>query len=222
MARQEPSKLEVEVATYLLRHSVPESAKTMVNPLGAHPDPAAVRARHDLFTQKCETCHAYDGGGRTEIGAGNFPRPPVLRTLVPSLSDGEIFYHIRYGIRNTAMPAWNFPDGQVWQLVSYIRSLPVVAGRNRTSPNSRKAVLAAHYVGPKPVRCIRMSMRAGRRPAWPISCGSPVHPDATIPDLSKLIPRSRTSPKTTSPLSMAANSSVTKKSGDTCVPLPAQ
>ena len=45
------------------------------------------------------------------------------------MSDGEIFYHIRNGIRNTAMPAWNFPDRQVWQLVAYIRNLPIVAAR---------------------------------------------------------------------------------------------
>ncbi len=53
VARNQPSKLEVAVATYLLDHSVPASAKAMANPLGAHPDPAAIRAGHDLFTQKC-------------------------------------------------------------------------------------------------------------------------------------------------------------------------
>src|SRR4051812_8767725 len=74
VARQEPSKLETDVATYLLRHSVPGDAKAMVNPLGARPDPAEVAAGHRLFTQKCETCHAYDGGGRTEIGGNSFPR----------------------------------------------------------------------------------------------------------------------------------------------------
>src|SRR3954467_12367458 len=126
VARNEPSKLEVNIASYLLRHSVPASAKAMANPLGAKPDPAAIRAGHDLFTQKCEGCHAYDGGGRTEIGGNAFPRAPVLRIAVASISDGEIFYHIRNGIRNTAMPAWNFPDRQVWQLVSYIRNLPTV------------------------------------------------------------------------------------------------
>ena len=79
VADQEPSPLEVKIATWLLNHSVPASAANASNPLGARPDPAEIRAGHDLFTKKCETCHAYDGGGKTEIGAGNFPRPPVLR-----------------------------------------------------------------------------------------------------------------------------------------------
>jgi predicted CXXCH cytochrome family protein len=42
-------------------------------------------------------------------------------------ADGEIFYHVRNGIRNTAMPAWGLPDREIWQLVSYMRDLPKVA-----------------------------------------------------------------------------------------------
>src|SRR5882757_4736318 len=138
VARQEPSRLEVKVATWLLHASVPASAKSAFNPLGKNPDPAAIQAGHDLFTKKCETCHAYDGGGKTELGAGTFPRPPALRALAPSLTDGEIFYHIRNGIRNTAMPAWNFPDAQVWQLVAYIRRMPMVASREPQDVSTRQ------------------------------------------------------------------------------------
>src|SRR3984893_5283409 len=123
-ARKEPPAIETGVATWLLRHSVPESAKNAVNPLGK--DPADITAGRELFRGKCESCHAYDGGGKTEMGAGMYPRPPVLRSLVTSLSDGEIFYHIRNGIRNTAMPAWNMPDRETWQVVAYIRHLPIV------------------------------------------------------------------------------------------------
>ncbi|HUE64979.1 MAG TPA: hypothetical protein VMO78_11445, partial [Rhizomicrobium sp.] len=57
MARQEPSRLEVAVATWLLHNSVPAETRDAVNPLGAHPDPAALAAGHDLYTAKCETCH---------------------------------------------------------------------------------------------------------------------------------------------------------------------
>src|ERR1700759_3053811 len=125
VARREPPKAEVQAATWLLHHSVPASARAAVNPVAA--SPADVEAGHGLFQQKCETCHAYDGGGKTEIGAGAYPRPPVLKTLLPSMSDGEVFYHVRNGIRNTAMPAWSLPDRQVWQLVAYMRRLPAVA-----------------------------------------------------------------------------------------------
>src|SRR6266567_1658119 len=127
IARDEPWELETQVATWLLHQSVPASAKHIANPLSSAVDSSSVAAGRDLFRQKCEVCHAYDGGGKTEIGSGAYPRPPVLRALVPALSDGEIFYHIRNGIRNTAMPAWNMPDRQIWQLVTFLRHLPVVA-----------------------------------------------------------------------------------------------
>src|ERR1700750_1327949 len=127
VARQEPSKLEVGIARFLLKHSVPADQAAMKNPLAAHPDAADIAAGRELYTAKCEACHAYDGGGRTEVGGNVFPRPPGLKAALTSMSDGEIFYHVRNGIRNTAMPAWNFPDRKMWQLVSYLRHLPIMA-----------------------------------------------------------------------------------------------
>jgi predicted CXXCH cytochrome family protein len=193
VARKEPSRVEVTAATWLLRHSVPASAKNASNPLGAHPDPAAIIAGHDLFVQKCETCHAYDGGGKTELGSGQFPRPPMLHAVVPSLTDGEIFYHIRNGIRNTAMPAWNMPDTQVWQLVSYIRNLPIVASTAAAEPVAAKqegAVLDAHYVGSATcATCHRQVYDRWAKTRMANVVRDPkVHPDAIIPDLTKADP----------------------------------
>jgi predicted CXXCH cytochrome family protein len=227
VARQEPSKLEVAIATYLLQHSVPVSAKATANPLGDHPDPAAVRAGHDLFTQKCEGCHAYDGGGRTEIGGNAFPRAPVLRETVASLSDGEIFYHIRNGIRNTAMPAWNFPDRQIWQLVSYLRNLPIVAARQQqdVAGQQASAVLAAHYVGSKACQSCHQDIYARwQKTAMANVLRDPkTHPDAIAADPA-------TAPEglrfTKDDVAFVYGSKwkqrYWKKAGDTYVPLPVQ
>ena len=189
IARQEPSSAEVQVATWLLHQSVPRAAKAAANPLGRHPDPAAITAGRALFRAKCEACHAYDGGGRTELGAGEFPRPPVLRRAAPGMSDGEIFYHIRNGIRNTAMPAWNLPDAQVWQLVSYIRRLPTVASLEPepTAAGQQLAVLNARYVGSAACAgCHREIYERWRKTRMANVVRDPkLHPDAIIPDLSK-------------------------------------
>ena len=124
-ARTEPPAAETLLATWLLHQSVPFEAKMSVNPA---PDPSDVAAGKDLYRAKCETCHAYDGGGKTPIGSNEFPRVPTLRSpAIAVTSDGELFYHIRNGIRNTGMPAWDLPDRQIWQLVSFIRHLPQVA-----------------------------------------------------------------------------------------------
>src|SRR3954471_10758139 len=80
----EPSKLEVTIATWMLKHSVPADKAAMTNPLSAHPDAADITAGRALYIAKCEACHAYDGGGKTEIGGGAFPRPPALKVTLTS------------------------------------------------------------------------------------------------------------------------------------------
>ncbi len=227
-ARPKPSRFEVEVASYLLRHSVPRSAISMVNPLGAKIAPASLRAGQDLFAAKCESCHGFDGGGRTEIGESIFPRAPVLRVAAASMSDGEIFYHIRNGIRNTAMPAWNFPDAQVWQLVSYIRNLPTLAPRKEGDIAARQeaAVLAAHFVGSKACQSCHQEIYARwQKTVMANIVRDPrVHPDAMIPDITKADPKIVTF--TMKDIAFVYGSQWKQryfaKSGDTYVPLPAQ
>jgi predicted CXXCH cytochrome family protein len=189
VARTEPSALEVQVATWLLHASVPAQAKNLANPFGEKADPSIIAAGRDLFAQKCELCHGYDGAGKTEIGSGAFPRPPALRVAATSMSDGEIFYHIRNGIRNTGMPAWNMPDNQLWQLVSYIRNLPSVAPLTATAAvrAQMQSVASAQYVGSAACKSCHEEVYA----RWSKSLMANVvrdpkeHPDAIIGDFSK-------------------------------------
>ena len=98
------------------------------NPLSPDPGGADVSAGRELYRQKCEICHAYDGSGKTDMGAGHYPPPRDLRTAeVMNATDGELFYFIRNGIRNTAMPGWQMPDRDIWRLVVFVRNLPKVA-----------------------------------------------------------------------------------------------
>jgi predicted CXXCH cytochrome family protein len=186
-ARGEPPELETNVATWLLRHSVPAADKQKVNPL--RKDIADITAGRDLFRVKCESCHAYDGAGKTELGAGVYPRPPVLRTLVTSLSDGEIFFHIRNGIRNTAMPAWNMPDRQLWQLVAYVRHLPLVNSLDAQKASDRTPSIppSAHYVGSASCQNCHEDIfaRWSKTRMANVVRDPKVHPDAIIPDFAK-------------------------------------
>jgi predicted CXXCH cytochrome family protein len=186
-ARKEPPAIETDVATWLLRHSIPESAKNAANPLGK--DPSDITAGRELFRAKCESCHAYDGSGKTEIGAGTYPRPPVLRSLVTSLSDGEIFYHIRNGIRNTAMPAWNMPDRETWQIVTYIRHLPIVTplGVSHAADRQSGVAVAAHYVGSAACQSCHEDVfaRWSKTKMANVVRDPTSHPEAIIPDFSK-------------------------------------
>src|ERR1700733_1742810 len=175
-ARTEPPAAETLLAAWLLHQSVPFEAKMSRNPA---PDPSDVAAGKDLYRGKCETCHAYDGGGKTPIGSNQFPRVPTLRSrAIAATSDGELFYHIRNGIRNTGMPAWDLPDRQIWQLVSFIRHLPGVAA---LSPEAAAALSPAapttmppdhgHYVGSVACKGCHEEVYARGRKTRRANCG---------------------------------------------------
>jgi predicted CXXCH cytochrome family protein len=185
-ARREPPAVETAIATWLLRHSVPPDLAARTSPLSA--SEADIAAGATLFRQKCEVCHAYDGSGHTQIGTGEYPRPPALRGIAVAglLTDGEIFYHIRNGIRNTGMPAWDLPDRYIWQLVLYIRHLPLtmeVAPPGKISPPVQAG---AHYVGSATcAACHREIFDRWQRSRMANVVRDPrTHPDAIIPDLA--------------------------------------
>ena len=187
-ARTVPPKLEIAIATWLLHQSVPAQAQKQVNPLGA--DAADIVAGRDLFRENCEVCHAYDGGGHTRVGGREYPQAPPLRVAVASMSDGEVFYHIRNGIRNTGMPAWDMPDRQIWQLVAYIRHLPSPARMAAAEPpESDRAgpAPAATYVGSAACKKCHEEIygRWSKTRMANVVRDPREHPDAIIPDLSK-------------------------------------
>lgn len=227
VARNEPSRLEVRLATFLLHHSVPADAAAMVNPLGPHPDPAALAAGQDLYTARCEACHAYDGGGRSEIGRNVFPRAPVLRNALSHLSDGEIFYHIHNGIRNTAMPAWNFPARQVWQLVSYLRTLPAIAPRKEQdiAATQAAAVNGATYVGSQACQSCHQEVYArwAKTRMANVVRDPEIHPDAFAADPASAPPELNFNKDDVAFVYGSKwKQRYWKKSGDTYVVLPVQ
>ena len=127
-AREDAPALEARIAQWLLHRTVPGSFRALKNPLSTAAGSADVSAGEGVYRGKCELCHGYDGSGKTEIGSGQYPRPPGLRSAdVQRMSDGELFYHIKNGIRHTGMPARALPDRKIWQVSAYLRNLPKVA-----------------------------------------------------------------------------------------------
>ncbi len=92
------------------------------NPLAN--DPTAVPAGARLYSQACQACHGGNAAGSE--------RGPALASGVfkHGSKDGEIFLNIRNGITGTKMPAYNrLETAQVWQIVSYLRSLNAAGAR---------------------------------------------------------------------------------------------
>lgn len=128
-AREKPPAAEVWIARLFRHLGVPSKERELKNPIALTPD-GLTRARGH-FADHCASCHGNDGRGQTTLGRNMYPPAPDM-TLSPtqSMSDGEIFYAIKNGVRLTGMPAWgeNTPedDESSWELVHFIRHLPKI------------------------------------------------------------------------------------------------
>jgi len=106
-----------------------QQSDTTRNPLGNNP--AAVASGQELYNRTCQTCHGPAGVGE---------RGPALNTgaFAHGREDGDLFHAIRDGVTGSQMPPFRaLSDEQVWQLVSYVRSL------SSTGPSATTAAAAA-------------------------------------------------------------------------------
>jgi hypothetical protein len=129
----------------------------------------------------------FDGRGLTDAGHGQYPRPLDLQSAeVRARTDGELFYFIQNGIRNTPMPGWQLPDQNIWELVAYIRRLPVVSAPVRPDAPVTAAI-AATYVGSTACRDCHRDIydRWSKTRMANVVRDPKEHPDAVTPDLSQ-------------------------------------
>lgn len=104
-ARATPMAFEAFIARHIRHLSVPSDAMNKKNPLSV--TPLLIAEARDHFADHCATCHGNKGDGKTIINEGLYPKAPDMRSeITQSLSDGEIFYIIKNGVRFTGMPGW--------------------------------------------------------------------------------------------------------------------
>ena len=104
----EPSALEKLVARTVRNLAIPAAARHENNPLKASPE--ILNEARDSFVDRCATCHGNDGSGQTQVGRNLYPKPPDLRApQTQNLTDGQIRYIIKNGVRLTGMPVRRTP-----------------------------------------------------------------------------------------------------------------
>lgn len=81
------------------------------------------------YREMCVTCHGAPGREPSEIGKGLRPSPPDLAKGAKELSDGEIFWIVKNGIRMTGMPSFagNHSDREIWGITAFVRRLPAIS-----------------------------------------------------------------------------------------------
>ncbi|PYU82678.1 MAG: cytochrome C [Acidobacteria bacterium] len=183
----EPSALEKLVARTVRNLAITAAARHENNPLKASPE--ILNEARDSFIDRCAVCHGNDGSVQTQVGRSLYPKPPDLRLpQTQNLTDGQIRYIIKNGVRLTGMPAWSHPheeqDNDSWKLVLFIRDLRQLSAGEKTE--QQRTTATAHYAGS--LACEKCHQQIYQRwkktPMANVVRDPREHPEAIIPDLA--------------------------------------
>ena len=105
--------------------AAPSEAEFMnrVNPVKPTPESQA-RARQ-IYSWDCSMCHGDKGDGKGDVAAEQKLTMRDYRdpTSLKQLTDGQMFYIIRYGKGQMPAEGERAKDDEVWNLIIYIRNM---------------------------------------------------------------------------------------------------
>ena len=84
------------------------------------------------FRAHCVQCHGAPGVAPAPFALGMTPTPASLAYTARAWRPAELFWVIKYGIKMTGMPAWEFrlTDADAWAIVAFLRVLPALSPRD--------------------------------------------------------------------------------------------
>ena len=190
-ARQKPSALVTFIAQKLVQLGIRRDARERKNPADTSPGGADVALGRALYETHCQVCHGADGTGKTAAGGGLYPPPLDLSRAAlarRNRTDGELFYLVRNGIR---MPAWPLTDEQTWDVVAFLRNLPLTApGEGAGDSEGQGPSASATYLGSGACKECHAAIydRWIKTPMANVVRDPREHPDATVADFAKADP----------------------------------
>jgi len=115
-----PSRLEAAVLGAALHAAVTRNAPSGGNPLRSSEENLIEGA--GLYRDMCSRCHGLSVESDNSYGRSFYPPAPQLPLHRTKYSDTEMFWIVKHGVRNTAMPAWGnlLSDEEIWQVVTLI------------------------------------------------------------------------------------------------------
>lgn len=95
---------------------VPPRDRSLVNPY--RDQPPAIAAGHRIFLEHCAQCHGKDALGTQK-------RPSLRSARVQQeATEGDLHWLLENGSMRYGMPSWSaLGDAQLWQVITYVRSL---------------------------------------------------------------------------------------------------
>lgn len=82
-----------------------------------------------LFHSHCLQCHGAPGVAPEPFALGLTPMPASLVAAARQWSAAEAYWIIKYGIKMSGMPAWEYrlSDEQIWDVVGFMKVLPTLS-----------------------------------------------------------------------------------------------
>jgi len=129
VAATTPPDMLDKLAPVALGHAVAHQAPKMTIPA----DAAAAGRGMEHYDENCLPCHGAPGVKPVEFAQGMNPAPPGLDGDTQKLSDGELFWIVKNGIRASGMPAFgvNHQDAEIQDIVAFIRHIPKLTDEER-------------------------------------------------------------------------------------------
>lgn len=116
--------IERRVGSMAWKKSLAKRAPATPNPFLN--DASAVDVGLDHYKENCVVCHGVADIEPGEIAAGLNPHPPRLRAAkLEDMTDGQLFYLIKNGIRATGMPGFGptHTDDEIWKIAAFLRKM---------------------------------------------------------------------------------------------------
>ena len=137
-ATTKPGVIERNLAPWAVDHSRESRAPHETN---SYTNADDVATGLDHYRENCVMCHGAPDVAAGELAKGLNPGVPDLQSQgTQSMSDGELFWTIKHGIRMTAMPAFapTHTDSQIWKIVAFVRHLPNLTDQEKAELRSDK------------------------------------------------------------------------------------
>jgi mono/diheme cytochrome c family protein len=120
-ADQTPSALEARILGVALRKAVLQ--RTSGEPEPPPPSHEDLASGGEIYKEMCSRCHGEPGAVSSPLGSSFYPPAPLLPGHGSEWSERELFWIIKHGIRNTAMPAWAalLADDDIRQVAALVK-----------------------------------------------------------------------------------------------------
>jgi len=118
-----PPRWEMRIAHTAMDRAIERNAPRVNNPVPATDENLIDGMK--IYVMSCAECHG--GLDRKPSAMAHSFYPPAPSLILHPLDDpeGQIFYVVRTGIRNTAMPAWSktMSETDIWKVTTFLTRL---------------------------------------------------------------------------------------------------